>query len=77
MKSIWLIFLISMIAFAGRFFLPVMHQFTVMGSYQAFAHIWVGFLLALSIVMTGTIRRIAIELLTGLILLEVLVFVGG
>lgn len=73
MKIIWVLFLLSLVAFVGRFFLPV-HIVTWQGSYEVFAHMWVGFLLALTITTKGTLRRICIELLAALSLLEALAF---
>ena len=44
MTTFWVI-LISLLCGIGRFFIPG-HDLSLPGTYEAFAHIWVGFLLA-------------------------------
>ncbi len=48
MKIIVLIIFISILFGIGRFFIPG-HVLTIQGSYETFAHIWSGFLLAIAI----------------------------
>lgn len=68
---LWLV-LLSVLVGLGRFTVPG-HSLSYAGSYEAFAHIWIGFLFGV-MVLSREYRKIAILLFIVLAVLETVMF---
>ena len=66
------LFILSLLTCLGRFIVPG-HHLSWDGTYEAFAHIWVGFLLAVAILKPNH-REFAVWLLVIITVLEVVMF---
>lgn len=75
MKTITMLFVVvvSILVGIGRFFVPG-HGLSLPGSYEAFAHIWVGVLGTIGVI--GPWRRIAWAILAVLTALETVMFLS-
>jgi hypothetical protein len=69
---LWIV-LASLLVGAGRFAVPG-HSLTLAGSYEAFAHIWVGVLLCMCFTTEGEWWMLALVSLILLSALEVVMF---
>ena len=69
----WAIILLSLFIAVGRFTVPG-HGLSWPGSYEAAAHIWVGFLIAM--IVLDEDRWLAVALLTALTALETVMFLS-
>jgi hypothetical protein len=68
------IILLSLLVAIGRFFIPG-HNLTWPGTYEAFAHIWVGFLIAVIVFFWNSRQALAAGLcLIFISVLEIIMF---
>ncbi len=74
MKTVFLLMILTSLVALGRFMVPG-HPLSLPGSYEAGAHIWVGVLLAMSILCWDhNLGKLALAMLLALTILETVMF---
>jgi hypothetical protein len=71
---VYIVIVLSLLTAIGRFFIPG-HNLTWPGTYEAFAHIWVGYLIAIIIFFWNDMRgKVAALCLAFITVLEIIMF---